>query len=159
MLLNLVVTLENRLKVGTNFVKREPNLTEESKTNPSDVPEFEDLETQERYAVRASYISVFFTVVSNHQWVTNLIFIVKPSRCYTRFYIRQYNWFKWNVWWTVKKESTTHQPGWCQQNLLVDKQWSFWKIFERSNNGRRCYRTLRNVSRKSSKVKTHIRCS
>ena len=42
--------------MGTNFVKREPNLTEESKTNPSDVPEFEDLETQERYAVRASYI-------------------------------------------------------------------------------------------------------
>jgi len=37
--------------VGTNFVKREPNLTEESKTNPSDVPEFEELDTQERYAV------------------------------------------------------------------------------------------------------------
>jgi len=37
--------------VGTNFVKREPNLTQESKTNPSDVPEFEELEPQERYAV------------------------------------------------------------------------------------------------------------
>ena len=49
------LNIREQIKVGTNFVKREPNLTEESKTNPSDVPEFEDMETQEKYAVRASY--------------------------------------------------------------------------------------------------------
>lgn len=51
--------------VGTNFVKREPNLTEESKTNPSDVPEFEDMETQEKYAVIPDFTYANITAGSN----------------------------------------------------------------------------------------------